>query len=102
MPDNRDNVQVKQPGIEGYETADKNGWPDPLVSPLNPLTVKVTNGQSGTQSNKDIISTDGQEKLSLAEGRGSAGPTLFSQGGHDDKLKTSQMNPPNHSQPEGE
>lgn len=103
MPDNRRNVQVRQPGIEGYDTADKNGWPDPLVSPLDPLKVVVTHGQSGTQSNFDPTSTSRQAELSLAEGSSQASPgNQEDQGGHGNKLHTSQQNAGDHHVPEGD
>lgn len=103
MPDNRKNLQVAQPGIEGYEVADKNGWPDPLVSPLNPLRVAVTNGQSGTQKNFDPTSTSRQKELSLAEGQVPANTgNMLDQGGHRNKLQTSQQNAGDHSESEGE
>lgn len=93
MPDNRKNVQVAQPGIEGYDTADKNGWPTPLVSPLDPLKVTVTNGSNGEQKNIQAMSTDGQDKLSLSEGRAYVNTgNMESQGGHGNKFQTSQQN----------
>lgn len=101
MPDNRINLQVPQPGIEGYGVDDKNGWPDPLSSPLNPLKMAVTNGSNGEQKNFDPVATAGQDQLSLTEGKVGVSTTAV-QGGNQDKFKTSQMNPPNHSQPEGE
>lgn len=103
MPDNRPNVQVRQPHIEGYETADKNGWPTPLVDPSNPLKVKVTNGSNGSQSNKTLMATDGQDQLSLTEGS-SAIKTgdMTDQGGHGNKWQTSQQNAGDHSEIEGE
>ncbi len=101
-PDVRRNLQVNQDGIQGNEEVDKNGWPTPLCDPSNPLKLTVTNGSNGEQRNFDPTSTDGQDQLSLTEGRSSAGATQAVQGGHSNKLRTSQMNPPNHSQPEGE
>lgn len=103
MPDNRNNLQVRQPHIEGYEKADKNGWPDPLVDPSSPLKMKVTNGSNGEQIAKTLMATAGQDQLSLAEGRSYVNTgDMQDQGGHGDKFKTSQMNPPEHSQPGGE
>lgn len=103
MPDNRDNAQVRQPGIEGYDPADKNGWPTPLVSPLDPLKVKVTNGQHGSQEMKRMMATDGQDKLSLAEGRSSVNTgDMQDQGSHKNKFQTSQQNASDHSETEGE
>ncbi len=100
-PDLRRNLQVNQPHIEGNEVNDKNGWPDPLCDDSSPLKMAVTNGSNGEQRNFEAMACDGQDQLSLTEGK--VGPsTLNSQGGHGDKFKTSQMNPPNHSQPEGE
>jgi len=96
----RPNLQTNQ-SFEGNEEVDKNGWPVPLCDPSSPLKMKVTNGQMGEQRNFDPVSTQGQDQLSLTEGK--VGPsTLNSQGSHSDKFKTSQMNPPNHDQPGGE
>lgn len=103
MPDNRPNVQVRQEGIEGYADADKNGWPSPLVDPASQLKVKVTNGSNGSQRDFKAMATDGQNQLSLTEGKyqGKIG-NQEDQGDHQDKFKTSQMNPPEHSEPGGE
>lgn len=98
MPDNRPNLQVRQPGIEGYEVADKNGWPDPLVSPLNPLKMVVTNGQNGSQKNFDPTSTAGQDQLSLTEGKAVVNTgNMEDQGGHGNKFQTSQQNAGDHA-----
>lgn len=97
-PDVRKNLQVRQPGIEGYDEADKNGWPDPLVDPSNPLRMEVTNGSNGEQRNFDPLSTDGQDQLSLTEGRAYVNTgDMEAQGGHGNKLKTSQQNAEDHS-----
>lgn len=103
MPDNRKNGQVVQPGIEGYDVADKNGWPTPLVSPLDPLKVTVTNGSHGEMIAKRLLSTEGQDQLSLSEGKykGSIGNQM-DQGSHGNKFQTSQQNAGNHSETEGE
>lgn len=102
-PDVRKNLQVRQPGIEGYESADKNGWPEPLVDPSDPLKLVVTAGSSGSQNNFQAMATSGQNDLSLTEGRTSPGPgNMIDQGGHGDKLKTSQQNADDHSTPENE
>jgi len=68
MPDNRPNLQVKQPTIQGYGPDDQNGWPNPLTDPSSPLKVAVTNGSNGSQRNFDPVATQGQDQLSLAEG----------------------------------
>lgn len=101
MPDLRKNLQVRQPGIQGDDVNDSNGWPTPLSDPSSPLRMAVTNGQSGSQSNFDPTSTSVQNDLSLAEGR-SSGSTgnQADQGGHGDKLKTSQQNAGDHSMAE--
>ena len=103
MPDNRKNLQVRQPGIEGYDVADKNGWPTPLTDPSNPLKMAVTNGSSGEQKNFDPVSTSRQKELSLPEGS-SKGPGVNynEQGGHGNKTHTSQQNADNHHTPGGE
>jgi hypothetical protein len=103
MPDTRDNLQVRQPGIEGYGTADKQGWPDPLVNPSNPLKIKVTNSSNGSTKDFKAMSTDGQDKLTLTEGRGYAKTgDMSDQGGHGNKWQTSQQNAGDHSETEGE
>lgn len=103
MPDNRSNIQVRQEGIEGYADADKEGWPNPLVDPASQLKVKVTNGSSGTQKDFRAMATDGQEKLSLAEGRSSNSTgDMLDQGSHGNKFQTSQQNASDHSETEGE
>lgn len=97
-PDNRKNLQVRQPGIEGYDNADANGWPEPLVDPSNPLRMVVTNGSNGEQSNFDPIATAGQDQLSLTEGSSKiATGNMEDQGGHGNKLQTSQQNVGDHS-----
>lgn len=103
MPDNRSNLQVRQEGIEGYADADKEGWPTPLVDPASQLKVKVTNGSSGTQKDFRAMATEGQDKLSLTEGR-SSGATgdMSDQGTHGNKFQTSQQNAENHSMAEGQ
>lgn len=103
MPDNRVNLQIHQPGIEGDDVNDGNGWPKPLVSPLDPLKMTVTNGKNGTQRNFDPVSTSRQNDLSLSEGRSSvATGNMLDQGGHGNKLRTSQQNASDHSKIEGE
>lgn len=97
MPDNRPSMQVNQPDIINVP---ETNWPDPLVDPSSKLKMKVTNGSNGEQRSVQAMATDGQDQLSLTEGRayvdvGDQGE----QGGHSDPLKTSQMNPPNHSAP---
>lgn len=103
MPDNRPNIQVRQPGIEGYDTADKNGWPDPLVSPLSPLKMAVTNGSNGTRKNFDPVTTSqqdlGQHHLPEGDFAGHVGNHL-DQGPHTNKWATSQQNAGDHSIPE--
>lgn len=71
MPDNRNNLQVRQPGIEGYDVSDKNGWPTPLNSPLNPLKMVVSNGSRGEQRDFKAMATSRQNDLSKPEGSGS-------------------------------
>lgn len=102
MPDNRVNLQINQPHIEGNEVNDKNGWPTPLSDPSSPLKMTVTKGSNGSQKNFDPVSTSVQSQLSLAEGNPGSAVTAAAQGSHTEKLKTSQMNPPNHSIPEGQ
>lgn len=103
MPDNKRNLQIRQPGIEGYDVDDKNGWPTPLTDPSNPLRMKVTNGSNGTLSNFDPTSTSGQAGLSLPEGKSTVNTgNMETQGGHGNKLQTSQQNAGDHSQSEGE
>lgn len=97
MPDNRPNIQIAQPHIEGYDVADKNGWPTPLVDPSNPLKLKVTNGSAGEQKNIQAMSTSSKGELSLTEGSSDGKLGDVSQGGHSDKLKTSQQNADGHS-----
>lgn len=102
MPDNRETLQVNQPDIINLP---ENNWPEPLADPSNKLKMVVTNGGSGTQTNKDLVSTSQQDagEHQLAEGQKSGGPNVtIAQGDHSNDLKTSQMNPPNHSAPEGE
>jgi hypothetical protein len=95
MPDNRETVQVNQPNIINLP---ENNWPEPLVDPSNKLKVTVTHGMSGTQTNKDLTATAGQDQLSLAEGHGRiATGNMEEQGGHGNKLKTSQQNAGDHS-----
>lgn len=70
MPDNRKNLQVEQPGIEGYATADKNGWPTPLADPSNPLKFVVSNGSRGETKDFRAMETSRQGEHSLPEGQG--------------------------------
>lgn len=103
MPDNRRNLQIKWDGIQGTENVDKNGWPVPLSDPSNPLTVKVTNGSNGEQKNIKAMSTSSKGELSLAEGSSDIKTgDMQSQGGHGNKLHTSQQNAGDHHDPEGE
>ena len=103
MPDNRRNLQINQPGIQGNETVDKNGWPTPLTDPSNPLRVKVTNGSNGEQRNFDPVTTSQQR---AAGHHAPEGGDLqhkgndADQGGHGNKLKTSQQNAGDHHTPE--
>jgi hypothetical protein len=101
MPDLRRNLQTNQ-SFEGNEVNDGNGWPVPLCDPSNPLKMKVTNGQNGSQRDFKAMSTDGQDKLSLAEGTPPPAMQPDGQGSRKPAFQTSQMNPPNHSQPGGE
>lgn len=100
MPDNRETLQVNQPDIINLP---ENNWPDPLVDPSSKLRMVVTNGKNGEQSSKQILATDGQEKLSLAEGKAYVNTgNMEEQGGHGNKFKTSQQNAEDHSTPESE
>lgn len=100
MPDNRETIQVNQPNIINLP---ENNWPDPLVDPSNKLKVVVTNGQSGSQRNFDPVSTAGQDQLSLSEGNSNISTgNMLDQGGHGNKLRTSQQNAEDHSTPESE
>lgn len=95
MPDNRETLQVNQPDIINLP---ENNWPSPLVDPSNKLKMKVTNGASGEQKNFDPVSTDGQDKLSLTEGRAKVDTgDMLNQGGHGNKLQTSQQNAGDHA-----
>lgn len=96
-PDLRRNLQVNQPGIEGNDVNDNNGWPTPLTDRSSLLKMKVTNGLNGEQKDFKAMSTSTQNELSLAEGS-SAIKTgdMQAQGGHGDKLKTSQQNAGDH------
>ncbi len=97
MPDNRPSMQVNQPDIINVP---ETNWPDPLVDPSSKLKMKVTHGSNGEQIAKTLMATDGQDQLSLTEGKAYVGiGDQGEQGGHSDKFKTSQMNPPNHSTP---
>lgn len=60
MPNNRRNIQVNQPNVEGNETVDKNGWPTPLSSPLNPLKLVVSDGSRGETRSFRAMSTSGE------------------------------------------
>lgn len=102
MPDLRRNLQVNQPGIVGNEVNDKNGWPTPLTDPSNPLKMAVTNGSNGEQRNFDPTSTSQQNKSehSAPGGRHGSPGNQLDQGGHSDKLKTSQQNSGDHHTPE--
>lgn len=95
MPDNRPSVQVNQPDIINVP---ETNWPKPLVDPSNKLRVEVTNGSNGEQRSFQAMSTEGQDKLSLSEGS-SAIKTgdMQGQGGHGNKLKTSQQNAGDHN-----
>ncbi len=100
MPDNRETVQVNQPNIINIP---ENNWPEPLVDPSNKLKVAVTNGGNGSQTNKDLVSTSQQDRgeHQLAEGKYKAGAgNMLDQGGHANKLQTSQQAASDHSLPE--
>lgn len=100
MPDNRETVQVNQPGIINIP---ETNWPSPLVDPSNQLKVVVTNGGNGSQTNFNPMSTSVQDQLSLAEGQPAKVNTgnMEDQGGHGNKLQTSQQNVSDHSTAEG-
>jgi len=98
MPDNRRSLQVNQPNVINLPD---NNWPEPLTDASNPLKMVVTSGGNGTQKNFDPVSTSNQKELSLAEGKSSVGTgDMSNQGGHSDKLKTSQQNAGDHHTPE--
>lgn len=86
MPDNRPNIQVNQPGIQGNKEEDKNGWPTPLTDPSSPIKVAVTNGSNGEQKNFDPVSTS----VPAVPETGISGPYL----------QTSQQKAGEHSVPE--
>lgn len=101
--DLRRNLQTRPPGIQGLEQVDQNGWPVPLNDPSDPLSMKVTNGSNGEQKNIQAMSTSSKGELSLTEGReATSGGGDTPQGGHSNKLKTSQQNDEDHSTPESE
>ena len=102
MPDTRPNLQAKQDGIVGDDVNDKNGWPTPLTDPSNPLRFAVTHGSSGEQRNFDPVATSRQNDVSAPGGKSSAGPgDMNDQGGHGNKLQTSQQNVGDHHTVEG-
>jgi hypothetical protein len=68
MPDNRRNLQVRQPGIEGYDPSDKNGWPVPLSDPGSALKVVVHSGMRGETKDFQAMKTSRQNDVSLPEG----------------------------------
>lgn len=102
MPDNRETLQVNQPNVINIP---ENNWPEPLVDPSNKLRVAVTHGSSGTQTNKDLVSTSQQRagEHQLTEGKYKAATgDMQSQGGHGNKWETSQQNAEDISSPESE
>lgn len=102
MSDNRETLQVNQPDIINLP---ENNWPDPLVDPSSKLKMAVTHGSSGSQSNKDLKSTSQQDRgeHQLTEGKYKAGTgDMLAQGGHGNKLATSQQNAGDMSAPETE
>lgn len=99
MSDTRKNLQVRQPGIEGYDVSDKNGWPTPLTDPSSPLKFSVTNGSNGTQKNFDPTTTSQQRRGEHARPGGDPVHNVddyTNQGGHKNELKTSQQNAGEH------
>lgn len=99
-PDVRETLQVNQPDVI---TPPETNWPEPLVDPSSKLKMKVTNGSNGEQRNFQAMKTDGQDQLSLAEGSSDIKTgDMEGQGGHGDKLKTSQQNAGDISEIEGE
>jgi hypothetical protein len=80
----------------------EDNWPTPLVDPSGQLKIKVTHGNWGEQIAKTLMSTDGQDKLSLTEGRAYVKTgDMSDQGGHKNKLQTSQQQSPDkQSNPE--
>lgn len=101
MPENRRNLQVRQGETQGYESIDKNGWPVPLSDPTDPLKLKVTTGSNGEQKNIRAMSTSRQNELSLTEGKPPKADSEAKQGGHGNKLHTSQQNADRHHDPAG-
>lgn len=102
MPDNRETLQVNQPNMINLP---ETNWPTPLVDPSSKLKVAVTHGSSGTQTNKDLKSTSQQNagEHQLAEGKYKAATgDMLGQGGHGNKLATSQQNAGDISSPESE
>lgn len=100
MPDNRPSVQVNQPDIINVP---ETNWPEPLVDASNKLKVAVTNGSNGEQRNFQAMATAGQDQLSLSEGNSAIKTgNMEEQGGHGDKLKTSQQNAGDHQTAEGD
>lgn len=103
MPDNRETLQVNQPNVINLP---ENNWPDPLVDPSNKLKMVVTEGNNGSQTNKDLKSTSQQDagEHQLAEGKG--GPTSSPNsatdtgGGRGNFDMTSQEKRDEHSTPE--
>jgi hypothetical protein len=103
MSDTRSNLQATQEGIVGNKEYDNSGWPTPLVDPSGQLKIKVTNGLSGSQRDFKAMSCEGQDKLSLTEGTPTVNKVNYlDQGGHGNKLKTSQQNAGDHQTPESE
>lgn len=100
MSDNRPSVQVNQPDIINVP---ETNWPDPLVDPSNKLKVVVTNGSNGSQRDFKAMSTSQQDagEHQLTEGKNSPGPGDVTQGGHGNKLFTSQQNADDHHKAEG-
>ncbi len=101
MPDNRETLQVNQPNIINTP---ENNWPDPLVDPSSKLKMAVTNGSAGSQNNFDPISTSQQDSRghSLSEGSPAINKgNYLDQGGHGNKLQTSQQNAGDHQTAEG-
>lgn len=71
MPDNRKNLQVHQPTLQGDDANDGNGWPEPLTDPSSPLKMVVSSGSRGSQNGFQAMSTSRQNDVSLPEGRSS-------------------------------
>lgn len=97
MDVSRDTLMTNQPDII---TPPETNWPDPLVDPSGKLRIVVTNGSSGSQTNKDLVSTSQQDNKEhhLSEGNSPIDTgNMLDQGGYGNKFQTSQQNVGDHS-----